>query len=92
MKPGVAWYWQVGATYMIKVQELTTLDQYSCLMVQTSYSKESKTAFKMLQNISFIVCIKNATKCVDLSSTKWPEWGSQWVYVKYVLLNCSWKP
>ncbi len=40
------------------------LDQYSCPMVQTRYSKESKTAFKMLQNILWIVCIKKATKCV----------------------------
>ncbi len=46
MKPEVAYNRQVGATYLINVQDiLTTLDQYSCPMVQTRYSEESKTPF-----------------------------------------------
>ncbi len=44
--------------------------QYACTMVQTRYFKEYKLHFKILQNISLIVCIKKTTKCVVILSSQ----------------------
>ncbi len=48
---------------MIKVQEI---DNTRSIFMSNKLDtlKNLKLLFKMLQNISFIVCIKNANKCV----------------------------
>ncbi len=45
MKPGVAWKWQVGATYMIKVQEIDNTNPIFLSNGTTRYSIEFKTSF-----------------------------------------------
>ncbi len=74
MKPRVAWNWQ--ATCMIKVQEID--NTRSIFMSKLDTLKNLKFNFKMLQDISLILWIKKATKCVTIFlSQKWLDWGSR---------------
>ncbi len=51
--------------------------QHKTKFMSNGMLKNLKLHFKMLQNISLIVCIKKASKmCYDFSLTKWLEWGS----------------
>ncbi len=63
IKTGVTWNWQVGATCMIKVQEIDNTRPIF-FTYKLDILQNLKLQFKIFQSISLIVCIKMANKCV----------------------------
>ncbi len=74
MKPRVAWNWQMVETYMIKVQEIDNTTNIHVQWYKLDTLKNLKLHFKMLQNISLIVCIKKKSTMFVFLQNKFYCW------------------